>query len=168
MDAAPTAPETVEEAERRITRVPLVLNRRNFSWLTERISGVVEQPAPRWWWVAFTITSSAATFGVFCIGYLIATGVGVWGNQIPVGWAWDITNFVFWIGIGHAGTLISAILFLLRQKWRTSINSPAAAMTLLAVGWAAICPGVHVAGVWMAWYLAPFPNKWAIWQNFGS
>src|SRR5205807_1267590 len=110
MDAAPTVPE-VEEAEQELTRVPLVLHRRNFSWLTERISGVVEQPAPRWWWVAFAITASTATFGLFCIGYQISTGVGTWGNQIPVGWAWDITNFVFWIGIGHAGTLISAILF---------------------------------------------------------
>ncbi len=167
MDAAPTAPE-VEEAEREIVHVPLVLNRRNFSWLTERISGVVEQPAPRWWWVAFTITASAATFGLFCLGYQISTGVGTWGNNIPVGWAWDITNFVFWIGIGHAGTLISAILFLLRQKWRTSINRSAEAMTLFAVICAAIFPGVHVGRVWMAWYLAPVPNNWAIWPNFRS
>src|SRR6266545_2650665 len=108
MDGAPTAPEAIQEPEQ-LTRVPLVLQRRNFSWLTERISGVVEQPAPRWWWVAFAITASAATFGLFCIGYLISTGVGTWGNQVPVGWAWDITNFVFWIGIGHAGTLIAAI-----------------------------------------------------------
>ncbi len=83
MDGGSVAPETVEEAEQQITRVPLVLSRRNFSWLTERISGVVEQPAPRWWWVAFAITSSIATFGLFCIGYLISTGVGVWGNKFP-------------------------------------------------------------------------------------
>ena len=168
MDGAPTAPETMEEAEQQLTRVPLVLHRRNFSWLTERISGVAEQPAPRWWWVAFAITSSIATFGLFCIGYQISTGVGTWGNQIPVGWAWDITNFVFWIGIGHAGTLISAILFLLRQKWRTSINRSAEAMTLFAVICAAIFPGIHVGRFWMAWYLAPIPNNWAIWQNFRS
>src|SRR5256884_4400986 len=167
MDGAPTAPETIQEAEQ-LTRVPLVLHRRNFSWLTERISGVVEQPAPRWWWVAFAITSSIATFGLFCIGYQISTGVGTWGNQIPVGWAWDITNFVFWIGIGHAGTLISAILFLLRQKWRTSINRSAEAMTLFAVICAAIFPGIHVGRVWMAWYLAPLPNNYGIWPNFRS
>src|SRR6266700_8313714 len=167
MDAAPAAPE-IKEAERQIARAPLVLNRRNFSWLTERISGVVEQPAPRWWWVAFTITASAATFGLFCRGYQISTGVGTWGNNIPVGWAWDITNFVFWIGIGHAGTLISAILFLLRQKWRTSINRSAEAMTLFAVICAAIFPGIHVGRFWMAWYLAPIPSNWAIWQNFRS
>src|SRR5213078_2425400 len=91
-------------------------------------------------------------------GYQISTGVGTWGNNIPVGWAWDITNFVFWIGIGHAGTLISAILYLLRQKWRTSINRSAEAMTLFAVMCAAIFPGVHVGRVWMAWYLAKFPQ----------
>src|SRR5438067_415944 len=169
MDAAPTAaPETIREAQRRIAHIPLVLSRRNFSWLTERISGVVELPAPRWWWVAFTITASTATFGIFCIGYQISTGVGTWGNQIPVGWAWDITNFVFWIGIGHAGTLISAILFLLRQKWRTSINRSAEAMTLFAVICAAIFPGIHVGRFWMAWYMAPIPNNWGIWQNFRS
>ena len=115
MEATPTAPgvngEAATSVARPLTRVPLVLNRRNFSWLTERISGVVENPAPRWWWVTFTITASVATFGLFCLGYQISTGVGTWGNNIPDGWAWDITNFVFWIGIGHAGTLISAILF---------------------------------------------------------
>jgi molybdopterin-containing oxidoreductase family membrane subunit len=118
--------------------------------------------------VAFAITASTATFGLFCIGYQISTGVGTWGNQIPVGWAWDITNFVFWIGIGHAGTLISAILFLLRQKWRTSINRSAEAMTLFAVICAAIFPGIHVGRFWMAWYMAPVPNNWGIWQNFRS
>jgi len=103
-------------AERQLQRAPLVLNHRNFSWLTERISGVVEQPAPRWWWVCFTITATIAMIGLFCLGYQISTGIGTWGLNHPVGWAWDITNFVFWIGIGHAGTLISAILFLFRQS----------------------------------------------------
>src|SRR3989440_6770821 len=167
MDAAPTVPE-VEEAEQELTRVPLVLHRRSFSWLTERISGVVEQPAPRWWWVAFTITASAATFGLFCIGYLISTGVGVWGNNIPVAWAWGITNFVFWIGIGHAGTLISAILFLCRQKWRTAINRSSEAMTLFAVICAGIFPAIHVGRVWMIWFLAPVPVPNWIWPNFRS
>ena len=97
---------------------------------------------------------------MFCIGYQISTGVGVWGLNSPVGWAWDITNFVFWIGIGHAGTLISAILFLLRQKWRTSINRSAEAMTLFAVICAAIFPGIHVGRVWMAWFLAPVPTQY--------
>src|SRR5262245_66564400 len=141
MDGAAAPKPTIEGAERQIQRVPLVLNRRKLSWLTERISGVVEQPAPRWWWVAFAITASTASFGLFCIGYLISTGVGTWGNQVPVGWAWDITNFVFWIGIGHAGTLISAFLFLLRQKWRTSINRLSEVMYLYAQFITVIIPG---------------------------
>src|SRR5207244_4962356 len=91
-----------------------------------------------------------------------------WWLNNPVGWAWDITNFVFWIGIGHAGTLISAILYLLRQKWRTSINRSAEAMTLFAVMCAAIFPGIHVGRVWMAWYLAPLPNNYGIWPQFRS
>src|SRR5207249_10123421 len=98
MDAAPTVPE-VEEAEQELTGVPLVLHRRNFSWLTERISGVVKQPAPRWWWVAFAITSTIATFGLYSIRYLISSCVGTLGIQIPVGWSWNLTNIVFWIGI---------------------------------------------------------------------
>src|SRR6266536_3449152 len=135
MDAAPERikGKDATTVERPLAREPLVLNKRNFSWLTERISGVVENPAPRWWWVTFTITGTIAMFGMFCLGYQISTGVGTWGLNHPVGWAWDITNFVFWIGIGHAGTLISAILFLLHQKWRTSINRSAEAMTLFAV-----------------------------------
>ena len=155
-------------SSRQLPRVPLVLNKRNFSWITERIAGVVEGPAPRWWWVAFAITAMIAGFGLFCLGYQISTGVGTWGLNHPVGWAWDITNFVFWIGIGHAGTLISAILFLLRQKWRTSINRAAEAMTLFAVMCAAIFPGIHVGRVWMAWFLAPLPNNYGIWPNFRS
>jgi len=173
MDGATTAPDVIAgeasaSVERPLARVPLVLNRRNFSWITERISGAVEGVAPRWWWVTFAITSMVAMVGLFCLGYQISTGVGVWGLNHPVGWAWDITNFVFWIGIGHAGTLISAILYLLRQKWRTSINRSAEAMTLFAVICAAIFPGVHVGRVWMAWFLAPLPNNYGIWPNFRS
>ena len=138
MDETPTAPDVIRgeaatSVERPLACVPLVLNRRNFTWLTERISGAVEQPAPRWWWVTFVVTATVAMVGLFCLGYQISTGIGTWGLNHPVGWAWDITNFVFWIGIGHAGTLISAILYLLRQKWRTSINRSAEAMTLFAV-----------------------------------
>ncbi len=173
MDDATTTPDVIAgeasaSVERPLARVPLVLNKRNFSWITDRISGVVEQPAPRWWWVAFVFASLVAGIGLFCLVYLISTGVGTWGVNQPVGWAWGITNFVFWIGIGHAGTLISAILFLLRQKWRTSINRSAEAMTLFAVLCAAIFPGVHVGRVWMAWYLAPLPNNYGIWPNFRS
>jgi hypothetical protein len=100
--------------------------------------------------------------------YLIITGVGVWGLNNQVDWAWDITNFVFWIGIGHAGTLISAILCLLKQKWRTAVNRSAEAMTIFAVICAGIFPGIHVGRQWMAWMLFPIPNANAIWPNFRS
>jgi molybdopterin-containing oxidoreductase family membrane subunit len=99
----------------------------------------------------------------------VTTGVGVWGNNQPVGWGWDITNFVFWIGIGHAGTLISAILFLFRQKWRTSINRFAEAMTLFAVACAGIYPLFHVGRAWRAYWLFPLPNlDLGMWPNFRS
>ncbi len=101
--------------------------------------------------------------------YLVSTGIGVWGNNRPIGWAWDITNFVFWIGIGHAGTLISAILFLFRQKWRTSINRSAEAMTLFAVACAGIFPLFHTGRPWRAYWLFPVPNTdLNMWQNFRS
>src|SRR4051795_6318786 len=175
MSESITAPDVIEgeasaSVEKPLQRVPLVLNRRNFSWITERISGAVEGTAPRWWWVTFAITSMVAMFGLFCLGYQISTGVGTWGLNHPVGWAWDITNFVFWIGIGHAGTLISAILFLFRQKWRTSINRFAEAMTLFAVACALIYPLFHTGRPWRAAYwLLPLPNTHlGVWPNFRS
>ena len=126
------------------------------------------RPRPLWWWLMFLPCALLALIGLLCIGYQISNGVGVWGENKTVGWAWDITNFVFWIGIGHAGTLISAILFLTRQKWRTSINRASEAMTLFAVICAGIFPGIHVGRVWMAWFLAPIPNANGIWPNFRS
>jgi Ni/Fe-hydrogenase subunit HybB-like protein len=154
--------------EERMPRPPLVENNRSMAWITDLIAGIPESKTPRWWFIAIAITGSAAAFGVFCILYLLFTGVGVWGNNIPVGWAFGITNFVFWIGIGHAGTLISAILLLTRQKWRTAVNRSAEAMTLFAVMCAAIFPGIHVGRIWMAWFLAPVPNPNWIWPNFRS
>ncbi len=163
MSSMPTSEQIAE-----VARVPLVTNDRPLSWITDKVSSVVEERTPFWWWVAFCITSPIALIGLFCIGYQISTGVGVWGENTTVGWAWDITNFVFWIGIGHAGTLISAILFLTRQRWRTSINRSAEAMTLFAVICAGIFPGIHIGRVWMAWFLAPIPNSNGIWPNFRS
>ena len=154
--------------EERMPRPPLVENNRSMAWLTDLIAGASERKTPLWWFISIAITGSIATFGIFCILYLLFTGVGVWGNDIPVGWAFDITNFVFWIGIGHAGTLISAILLLTRQKWRTAVNRSAEAMTLFAVICAAIFPGIHVGRVWMVWFLAPVPNPNWIWPNFRS
>ncbi|MFO0624226.1 MAG: NrfD/PsrC family molybdoenzyme membrane anchor subunit [Polyangiales bacterium] len=139
-----------------------------FKDITDSVSRVTETAAPRGWWIAFL---TALTFtGVLgaSIGYLFYRGVGVWGNNSPVAWAWDITNFVWWVGIGHAGTLISAVLFLFRQKWRTSINRFAEAMTIFAVICALIFPGIHVGRVWHAYYMFPIPNSMGIWPNFKS
>jgi molybdopterin-containing oxidoreductase family membrane subunit len=162
-----SAPKMVPFVER-MPRPPLVENNRSMAWLTDLIAGVPERKTPLWWFIAIGITGSIAAFGVFCIFYLLFTGVGVWGNNIPIGWAFGITNFVFWIGIGHAGTLISAILLLTRQKWRTAVNRSAEAMTLFAVMCAAIFPGIHVGRIWMAWFLAPVPVPNWIWPNFRS
>lgn len=147
-------------------RAPLVLGERSFNDVTNIVCGYAEAPIPKIWLTLFTITSSIAAVGTGMILYLIITGVGVWGLNNQVDWAWDITNFVFWIGIGHAGTLISAILCLLKQNWRTAVNRSAEAMTIFAVVCAGIFPGIHVGRVWFAWFLAPVPNSNAIWPNF--
>ena len=150
-------------------RAPLVLGGQDFAAVTERVCRVTERRRPPLgWYVAFTLAVSWTVVFIVLIGYLIATGIGVWGNNIPVAWAFDITNFVFWIGIGHAGTLISAILFLLRQKWRTGINRAAEAMTIFAVMCAGIYPAIHVGRAWFVYWLAPYPNQMSIWPNFRS
>ena len=110
-------------------------------------------------------TSSSASRWRCCgcslvsIGYLVWEGTGVWGLNNPVGWGWAIVNFVFWVGIGHAGTLISAILFLFRQKWRTSINRFAEAMTIFAVMCALLFPTIHVGRIWVVYWMFPIPNQ---------
>jgi molybdopterin-containing oxidoreductase family membrane subunit len=149
-------------------RAPLVLNDRSFKEVSDIICGYAENPPPRWWLPTFMLTSTIAGLGGMFITYLIITGIGTWGLNNQVDWAWDITNFVFWIGIGHAGTLISAILCLLKQKWRTAVNRAAEAMTIFAVICAATFPGIHIGRQWMAWMLFPFPNSNSIWPNFRS
>ena len=151
-----------------LPRIPLVWGPTDFNKLTDQIAGITEQSQPGWWWPALLITSSILLGGVLAATYLISTGVGVWGSNNPVNWAFDITNFVFWIGIGHAGTLISAILFLFRQKWRTSINRFSESMTIFAVICAGVYPGIHVGRFWYAWYMFPLPNANHIWPNFRS
>ena len=149
--------------------VPLVLGDNDFTTVTEKISDIVlERKTPRAWYIAFTLTAGLTGVLFTMIGYLFVTGVGVWGLNNPVSWGWAIVNFVFWVGIGHAGTLISAILFLLRQKWRTSINRFAEAMTIFAVICAGIFPGIHVGRVWLVHWLFPIPNYQAMWPNFRS
>lgn len=151
-----------------LERKPLVSNGRSFGWITEKVSYIIEGPTPLWWWILVVVTGLVAALVPAQLTYLVSTGVGVWGLNNPVFWSWDITNFVFWIGIGHAGTLISAILFLTRQKWRTSINRAAEAMTIFAVICAGIFPAFHVGRFWMVWFLAPVPNANVIWPNFKS
>jgi len=168
MEATSHASASTPSQPRILEREPLVLNHRSYSWITNRICGIVENKQPALWWLLFIPSVILTGVTVFCFTYLISTGVGVWGQKQPVAWAWDITNFVFWIGIGHAGTLISAILFLTRQKWRTSVNRAAEAMTLFAVMCAGLFPAFHVGRVWMVWFLAPIPNANAVWQNFKS
>jgi Ni/Fe-hydrogenase subunit HybB-like protein len=149
-------------------RPDLVLNGRSFKELTDIICGYAENPPPKWWLPLFLTAANIAGLGSVFIGYLVITGIGTWGLNNQVDWAWDITNFVFWIGIGHAGTLISAILCLLKQKWRTAVNRAAEAMTIFAVICAATFPGIHIGRQWMAWMLFPIPNANAIWPNFRS
>ena len=149
-------------------RNPIVSGGKSYNWITEKICGIVEKKAPRWWWVALGVAAAVMLFTFGGLFYLVTTGIGTWGERTPIHWGWDIVNFVFWIGIGHAGTLISAILCLLRQPWRTSINRAAEAMTIFAVLCAAIYPLFHVGRVWFAWFLFPVPNSMALWPNFRS
>ena len=174
-EATATSPTTAESAAtadsgvKVLARETLVLNERSMGWITNRVAGIVENRQPAYWWFLFIPAAIIAILGVgFGLSYQVSTGVGVWGNNNNAMWGWPIVNFVFWIGIGHAGTLISAILFLTRQNWRTSINRAAEAMTIFAVMCAGIFPAFHVGRVWFAWFLAPVPNHMAVWQNFKS
>jgi molybdopterin-containing oxidoreductase family membrane subunit len=151
---------------------PLLDNNPSLHDITQAICGPPEievQKTPIGWTVAFLIALSCLGVFLGAVGYLFWKGVGVWGNNQPVAWAWDITNFVWWIGIGHAGTLISAILFLFKQKWRTSINRFAEAMTIFAVICALMFPIIHTGRPWLAVYwLLPLPNQMTMWPNFRS
>ena len=149
-------------------RKDLVEGNPSFHEVTEAVCSPIENPSPRWW-IAFMISASVLGIFGFAVVYLIYEGVGLWGLNNPVDWGYAIVNFVFWVGIGHAGTLISAILFLFRQKWRTSINRAAEAMTIFAVICALQFPIFHTGRPWMAAYwLLPLPNQMDMWPNFRS
>src|SRR3954468_5210800 len=149
-------------------RAPLVLRNLSFHDITEKVTDITLKKAPVGWYIAFIIALSFLGMWGICVGYLLSTGVGVWGNNQPVGWAFDIVNFVFWVGIGHAGTLISAVLFLFRQNWRTSINRFAEAMTIFAVVCAGMFPAIHIGRPWLAYWLFPLPNQMQMWPQFRS
>ena len=150
-------------------RASLVLGGKDFAAVTETVCSIAErEKANKIWWIAFGVSCALTAMLLALVVYLIGAGIGVWGVNAPVGWGFAIINFVFWVGIGHAGTLISAILFLFRQRWRTGINRFAEAMTIFAVICAGVFPGIHIGRVWLAYWLAPYPNQMAMWPNFRS
>ena len=141
----------------------------SFRSITEKITGVVlTRVTPKSWFVGLAIGFVLLMVFFFAVGQLFLRGVGIWGINQPVGWGFDITNLVWWIGIGHAGTLISAILFLFRQEWRTSINRFAEAMTLFAVSCALLFPVLHLGRPWLAYWIFPYPNTFDLWPQFRS
>ena len=151
-------------------RESLVTGGKTVADVSHDISRQVEGAPTRLWWMAFGVSLALLVYGAYCCWMLLWNGVGVWGLNKTVGWAWDITNFVWWVGIGHAGTLISAILLLFRQRWRMSINRAAEAMTIFAVICAASFPAFHMGRLWLGFYWAlPLPNAFgSLWVNFNS
>ncbi len=150
------------------SELPVIEPGYTFRTVTEKISAIVLRGTPRTWYVGFAISFLLVMVLLFAVTYLLIAGVGIWGINIPVGWGFAIVNFVWWIGIGHAGTLISAILLLLRQSWRTSINRFAEAMTLFAVANAALFPILHLGRPYFAYWLFPYPNVMGVWPQFRS
>jgi len=156
-------------ADSAVARLPLLDGNQTFSSITETVIKPIETPRPPSWWVIAFLASVSLLFLLLAMmGGAVVYGVGIWGINNPVGWGYAIVNLVFWVGIGHAGTLISAILFLFRQKWRTSINRFAEAMTIFAVICALLFPALHVGRHWAAYFMFPIPNKMAMWPNFRS
>ena len=150
-------------------REPLILGKKSYHDITKDIAFPVEGKANKYWWILFSLSFVLFLWGVVSMAYTIGTGIGAWGLNKTVNWAWDITNFVWWIGIGHAGTLISAVLLLFRQKWRMSINRSAEAMTIFGVAQAALFPLIHMGRPWLAYYVFPIPNQFgSLWVNFNS
>jgi molybdopterin-containing oxidoreductase family membrane subunit len=149
--------------------VPVIEPGYTFASVTDKIGQIVlARKTPLFWFVGFSISFAVMMVLLGAVGYLFAKGVGIWGVNNPVGWGFAIVNFVWWIGIGHAGTLISAILLLLRQEWRTSINRFAEAMTLFAVACAGLYPLLHLGRPWLAYWLLPYPNTMGLWPQWRS
>jgi molybdopterin-containing oxidoreductase family membrane subunit len=151
-----------------LDRPPLIAPGHTPATVTDKIAATVLDKTPRWWILGFAFSFALLMMFLGAVAWLFIRGVGIWGINIPVAWGWDIVNFVWWIGIGHAGTLISAILLLLRQQWRTSINRFAEAMTLFAVACAGMYPILHLGRPQVFYFLFPYPNTMGIWPNFRS
>ena len=150
-------------------REPLVDGDKNYHQITEDIIGPIEAKPTRLWYIGFWISVALLIFGGYSVYREVTYGIGQWNLNKTIGWGWDITNFVWWVGIGHAGTLISAILLLFRQGWRTGVNRAAEAMTIFAVMCAGQFPIWHMGRVWMAFFVMPYPNtRGPLWVNFNS
>jgi molybdopterin-containing oxidoreductase family membrane subunit len=149
--------------------LPIIEPGHTYASVTDKISAMVlTRRTPLVWYIGFGVSFTLLMALFYAVGYVVTVGVGIWGVNVPVGWGFDIINFVWWIGIGHAGTLISAILLLLRQDWRTSINRFAEAMTLFAVACAGLYPLLHLGRQWLAYWLFPYPNTMGVWPQFRS
>jgi molybdopterin-containing oxidoreductase family membrane subunit len=150
-------------------REPLILGNKTYKQITDDIIAPIEGKTSEWWYFLFTGALLTALWGIACFAYTIGEGIGTWGSNNSVDWAWDITNFVWWIGIGHAGTLISAVLLLFRQKWRMAISRAAEAMTIFAVINAGLYVSLHTGRPWVDYWLFPLPNQFgSLWPNFNS
>jgi molybdopterin-containing oxidoreductase family membrane subunit len=164
-----STPEIILKNAAQMVKEPLIDPKKTFRDVDDDVCAPLETFPTALWWKAFLAAATALGVGGLLMALTVGTGIGQWGLNRTVGWAFDITNFVFWIGIGHAGTLISAILFLFRQKWRTSINRSAEAMTIFAVMTAGIFPLLHTGRQWLAaFWLLPYPNTRDLWVNFRS
>ncbi len=162
-----TAQKTIEEVEA-LEGAPVLLGRPDDRALSESLLAPVLGPTRKGWLVMVGVVLCGVAVWLVALTLTVFVGIGEWGNNIPVAWAFDITNFVWWIGIGHAGTLISAILLLFQQKWRTSINRFSEAMTLFAVAMAGMYPVIHLGRPWLFWWLIPYPATTKMWPNFKS
>ena len=150
-------------------RQPLVPEDRTYKQISEDVLDTLEEKPSKGWLIGFSVSALFLTIGFFTVAYQVGTGIGTWGLNKTIGWSWDITNFVFWVGIGHAGTLISAVLLIFRQRWRTAINRAAEAMTIFAVACAGIFPLIHAGRPWLLYWVFPYPNtRGDLWVNFRS
>ena len=149
-------------------REPLIHGGKSYSEVTKDILAPMAGKPSKYWYMGITIAGTAALFGAWATFMTVYYGIGTWGTNKTIGWAWDITNFVWWVGIGHAGTFISAILLLFRQKWRTSINRSAEAMTLIAIACAGFFPLIHMGRLLLGFFIFPYPNTRDLWVNFNS
>lgn len=166
-DAASNLKSLLPPAE--LQRAPVVENNPGLGVLTDKLSAFAEAKIPKWWLMLFIPSAFGALVLLpFCLFYQVTTGVGVWGNNHPVMWGLDIVNFIWWVGVAHAGTLISALLFLTRQHWRTTIGRMAEAMTVFSVMMAGLYPAIHVGRAWYDWFMFPVPTYTGLWPQFRS